>query len=113
MIPGTNLPRLLIDKGYSPMRRIGVRLVPDTYGPEFLSSVGQLNGEPCTMHVYWVKGDRQVVWGLHEIGPGTLVHPRPGVRGTDLTGYAQRMLSRYTAEEIYEAMWDRSIILQV
>lgn len=82
-----------------------------------------------TQRVY-IKDDISIIWGLSEMGkPPTLIYPRPNIknRNVDISSYKftiggaffntdddiNRILITHSNEEIYEAMFDKSIILEL
>lgn len=86
-----------------------------------------------TQRVY-IKDDISIIWGLSEMGkPPTLIYPRPNIKGGNASNLSKedidknfliggiffntdddinRILRTHSNEEIYEAMFDKSIILE-
>ena len=112
----------LIDKGYKPFERNVTKEGKVEYVKprSYFSSMGMVS-------LVYVKGDKEIRVGLSEKGlPPTLMHPRPRMYskketiledGTLLNGiYAQnsdkwmnRVLQNENVEDIYKALFDRSI----
>lgn len=84
----------------------------------------EFNGELSTMDNLdrrWMKSDeyhspktpnghKGIVCGLHEVGkPPTLIFPRP--TGIDSDDKMNQVLQKYSMEEVYNVIFDKSIIL--
>lgn len=85
---------------------------------------------PGGIHIIYVKDDVSVIWGLSEYGkPPTLVYPRPNIKNKHVDNSPakfciggvffnqdddiNKILSKYRNEEIYNAMFDKTILLEL
>lgn len=113
------------DLGFKPFRRAGLKgeLIPDRIN-DFSTSVRGGN------EVIYINDDISITWGLSEYSkPPTLIFPRPNTQNTlnksqdfkfmvggcffNSDDEMNKVLSKYDNEKIFEAMFDRSIILEV
>jgi len=56
-----------------------------------------------------------IIWGLHEYGyPPGLIHPRPNIMTTGAVTdkHMSRVMKENTAEYVFKAMYDRSIVFE-
>lgn len=139
-VPGTDIVSYLMSLGFIPMRYSfkTKRLEPSKSSVDFFSTTDQPNGQiALTVHLvkevavgpHTVK--LEVTYGLGEADkPPTLLHPLPSTSVDKKTAISSdgksfaitfrttqdetyELLRKYTAAEVFDAMFDRRIILQI
>ena len=78
-----------------------------------LSSLGNLDYR-------YIKDGKEICFGLHEKNkPSTLIYPRPFIKSSDPDIYSfsddamNRVLMKYSPEQVLNAIFDRSITLYI
>ncbi len=79
-----------------------------------LSSMGNLDYR----YIHYQNPKFQIIFGLHEKDrPATLIYPRPNIVSNDVNKFSDdamnRALAKYTPEQVFKAIFDRCITLEV
>ena len=88
----------LIDKGFTPYRKVGSKYIPCSLLDYYSSTV------PGYMDIRLRKDIREVVYGLNEVHHPTLIYPRP--QGVVWDKDMDRLFQTLTFEEIYNLLWE-------
>ena len=113
----------LLDKGYKPYRRLHNDDGEPYYGDLKLRDFSTMvSGGLDIRYIKDDDFDNQIIYGLSEFRkPPTLIYPRPGmykkveggVKYYNDDNSMNKVLGSYTHEEIYEAIYNREIALEI
>ena len=86
----------------------------------FVSAKGYLLSSMGDIDYRYIKGKKQIIFGLHEKNkPATLIYPRPFIKSSDPDIYSfsddamNRILMKYKPEQVLNAIFDRTITLEI
>jgi hypothetical protein len=110
----------LLSKGFKPFRQVydGVKLVLMTSKESFMNDDTFSTMVKGGLVIFYIKDDLTVTYGLGEHGkPPMLLYPYPKCSNNiDRLGaydVTERLIKKYSNEEIFNAMFDEKVFLEL